>query len=66
MPGAQVLHLLGVEGAVVQLPLLLVLLLGEPLRVRARRIVHQRVLQQGAEHESDTNLGINTNISRSH
>ena len=45
------LHLLWVEGHVLQLPLLLVLLLGQPLRVGPRGVVDQGVLEQRAEDE---------------
>ena len=48
------LHLL--ERAPVDLPLLLHLPLGQALRVRSRRVVDERVLEQRAEHERDADL----------
>ena len=58
MTGRQVVvqHALGVEGAVVQLQLLLALELRQPLGVGPRRIVDESILQQGGEHEKHAHL----------
>lgn len=51
-----VFEVLRVEGAVIQLPLLLMLLLGQSLGVGPGRVVDERVLQESAEHKGDTDL----------
>jgi hypothetical protein len=47
-------HLL--EGAVIDLPLLLNFAFGQALRVRPRCVIDQSVFQQSAEDEGDANL----------
>ena len=58
MAGRQVVvhHVLGVEGAVVELQLLLALELRQPLGVRPRGVVDESVLQQGREDKKHADL----------